>query len=513
MTAENAVTLSFAPVSFAATSTVPSNTSVVFGNNSSNQGTVTLTGSSTWAALGYQVGGGIFVAGTGLNANGSAFNANSSDAFYSIVAINGQTLTVSQSLNVASSAQVNIGNTNNQGTVTLTASALAAGANWNNYTVGQGFYIASSTDTNGNGATFNSASTNPYYTISAINGATITLNQSLTAESAVTLGFAPVAITVTSATPVSTAVSISNNGSGNGTITLTAAAVTAGASWSGYAVGQGIFIASATDANGNGAVFNSAGANPDYIITAISGNTITLNKTLTVESNVTLGLAPVITTAALGSVTASIAPVTVSSVALVAPVNTQVNFANSGSSGTITLMAAAVAAGANWNNYSVGEGIYVDSSTDPNGNGTSFAPNGSKGYYTISAISGSTITVTQNLTESGVTVGLAPVDVASDSLVATRSAVVNFGNVGINGTITLTGGGTWAALGYQAGDGIYIAGTGTNGNGATFSSTATNGYYTIGAINGAHDDAQPDVDRRERHPRQYRAGPDHHDRP
>ena len=52
------------------------------------------------------------------------------------------------------SAQVNLANVNNQGTITLTAAAITAGGNWNNYSVGQGIYIASSTDANGNGATF-----------------------------------------------------------------------------------------------------------------------------------------------------------------------------------------------------------------------------------------------------------------------------------------------------------------------------------------------------------------------
>ena len=49
------------------------------------------------------------------------------------------------------------------------------------------------------------------------------------------------------------------------------------------------------------------------------------------------------------------------------------------------------------------------------------------------------------------------------------------------GTITLANGGTWGALGYAVGQGIYVAGSITNGNGAPF--TGRN-YYTIAAISG-----------------------------
>ena len=63
------------------------------------------------------------------------------------------------------------------------------------------------------------------------------------------------------------------------------------------------------------------------------------------------------------------------------------------------------------------------------------------------------------------------------------AAEVDFGNDGNNGTITLTNGGTWAALGYSVGGGIYVqSASDPNGNGASFSAGS---YYTIAAINGA----------------------------
>jgi Ca2+-binding RTX toxin-like protein len=58
---------------------------------------------------------------------------------------------------------------------------------------------------------------------------------------------------------------------------------------------------------------------------------------------------------------------------------------------------------------------------------------------------------------------------------------VTFGNSGNAGTITLASG-TWQAAGYGVGNGIYVAGNGPNGNGATFNG---DNYYTIAAINGA----------------------------
>ena len=88
-----------------------------------------------------------------------------------------------------------------------------------------------------------------------------------------------------------------------------------------------------------------------------------------------------------------------------APVAAQVSFGNVGNSGTITLTSGTWAA----LGYVVGGGIYVQSASDPNGNGATF---NAGSYYTIAAISGATLTLKsgQVLTdESNVTLGLAPV--------------------------------------------------------------------------------------------------------
>ena len=486
---ESSATVNLAPVTIVASGPVATSvsTNVNIGSaltstavsfaNSVNGGTITLTGGGSWAGLGYQVGGGIYVAsGTDPNGNGASFNPGGANGYYVITAVNGATLTVNQlltaesgvtlnvapvTLNASSTATavgtaVNFSNVGSNGTITLTASAIAGGANWNNYSVGDGIYIQG-TGPNGNGAAFNPGGPNAYYTISAINGNTITLNQRLTAGTNVTVNLAPVTISANV----------------NGAITLTAAAITAGASWSGYAVGQGIYLASGTDPNGNGATFNPNGSNAYYTITAINGATVNVSQALTAESNVTIGLTAV-----------NVIPTGVA----FTPASTSVNFANVGGHGTVTLTAAAITAGASWNGYSVGEGIFVGSATDPNANGASFNAGAPNAYYTISAINGSTITLTQQLAsaETAATVKLAPVTIGTASLVALRSATVNFGNVGANGTITLTGGSTWAALGYQVGQGIYVASASDpNGNGSTFNASNPNSYYTISAINGA----------------------------
>ena len=88
-----------------------------------------------------------------------------------------------------------------------------------------------------------------------------------------------------------------------------------------------------------------------------------------------------------------------------ATAQTQVSFGNVADSGTITLANGTWAA----LGYAVGGGIYVQSATDPNGNGAAFNPNA---YYTIAAINGATLTLKsgQTLTaESNVTLHLAPV--------------------------------------------------------------------------------------------------------
>ena len=52
-------------------------------------------------------------------------------------------------------------------------------------------------------------------------------------------------------------------------------------------------------------------------------------------------------------------------------------------------------------------------------------------------------------------------------------------------TITLTNGGTWSALGYTVGQGIFVgSSTDPNGNGRDLQRRGINSYYTIAAING-----------------------------
>ena len=171
--------------------------------------------------------------------------------------------------------------------------------------------------------------------------------------------------------------------------------------------------------------------------------------------------------------------------------------------------------------YAVGEGIFVGSPTNSNTNGATFNPTGVNPYYTIAAISGATLTLKAGevlATENLATVNLSPVAIsgmngstststgvstqvksltsiestdpahggddtisgawAAGAAVATN---VTFGNSGNAGTITLASG-TWQAAGYGVGNGIYVAGNGANGNGATFNG---DNYYTIAAINGA----------------------------
>ena len=84
-------------------------------------------------------------------------------------------------------ALVSFDNLANSGTITLASGTWAALG----YTVGGGIYVQSAADPNGNGANFNP---NAYYTIAAINGATLTLKlgQTLTSEANVTLALAPV---------------------------------------------------------------------------------------------------------------------------------------------------------------------------------------------------------------------------------------------------------------------------------------------------------------------------------
>ena len=297
-----------------------------------------------------------------------------------------------------------------------------------------------------------------------------------------------------------------------GTITLTN-----GGSWAalGYEVGGGIYVGSPMDPNhnGTGSLFSASATNPYYTIASIDGATLTLvaGETLTAESNATVSLSPVaIDTVNRANSSLGGIPTLVSF--------GNINIGQPTEAGTITQID-----GESWAalGYAVGEGIFVGSVTNSNTNGTTFNPTGVNPYYTIAAISGATLTLQagQVLTDENLaTVNLSPVaisgvngststltgvstqvkrltsiestdpshggdDTISGAWVAGNAiaAVATFGNTAGAGTITLASG-TWQAAGYAVGDGIYIAGTGANGNGTTFNG---DNYYTIAAINGA----------------------------
>ncbi len=142
---------------------------------------------------------------------------------------------------------------------------------------------------------------------------------------------------------------------------------------------------------------------------------------------------------------------------------TAVTFGDSNGAGTITL------ASGTWASlgYAVGDGIYIQG-TGTNGNGATFTGNN---FYTIAAISngGATLTLqageTLTASQTSTTVNLAPVTITSSSpLTGMLSAVptaVAFGYSSSNvATITLASGGSWAALGYTVGQGVYIQGNG-----------------------------------------------------
>ncbi len=429
-TAESNVTVNLAPVAISLQDNSTVNPAVIptAVNFSNVAGTITLSGNGNWNTLGYTVGEGIYVQGTGANGNGAAFNPLSTNPYYTIAAISngGSTITLvggepltagaNQTVSIAAvtidaqnasndvlvgsptSTQVTFGNT--AGTITL-----AGGGSWAalGYTVGQGIFVGSSTDGNANGATFNAGAANPYYTIAAINGSVITLQagQTFTAETGATVNLAPVAINTQNPAnsilqpTVTVAFGNANNA---GTITLTD-----GGSWAalGFSVGQGIFVSSSTNANANGTTFNVGAANPYYTIAAINGSVITL------EAGETL------------------TPVTNISTLVAAPVSTQVAFGNSGGAGTITLTG-----GGSWAGYSVGQGIFVGSSTDINANGTTFSASAANPYYTIAAINGNVVTLQtgQTLTtEASATVNLAAVNIAVQTV-----ATVNVSRVAIN---------------------------------------------------------------------------------
>ena len=351
------------------------------------------------------------------------------------------------------SAEINIGNSGQSSTITL------ASGRWSSaYSVGQGVYLAATT-----GAAF----TEKYYTITAINGDTLTVEGALTPETGAQAEVAPV-----TAAPTAAKVDFGNSGN-MGTVTLAK-----GQSWGGaYAVGQGVFVGSASDPNGNGATFDASAANPYYVITAVDGATLTVQGLFTPETGAQVEVAPV--TAANVTIDAGVALTAALQPNLgalnVAPVSAAVSFGNSGAtSGTITL------ASGSWSSaYAVGQGVFIGSTSDPNANGQAFSPDNPNPYYTITAINGATLTVEGTLTaEAHATVEVAPVTAAP------AGAQVNFGNSGGSGTITLTGG-SWSDA-YQVGQGVFIgSASDPNSNGATFSATNANPYYTITAIHGA----------------------------
>ena len=390
-------------------------------------------------------------------------------------------------------AAVIYGNVNSLGTLTL-----AAGGNWSDlgYVAGQGIYIGTASDPNSNGATFSATGANPYYTIQSVSGSVITLTTALKVNDQATVNIAPVAInsqnpnqstasSTTSASvdfqsgPAATQVSF-QNGITPTTVNVDATANTItlanGGSWTalGYSAGEGIYVGSSTDANSNGATFNPTSGNPYYTIASVNGAVLTLTlqagQTLTAEANVTVNLAAVAISGTNGS-TSTLQPATIT-------------LSNGGSWSAL--------------GYTVGQGIFVGSPTDANANGAVFNVGATNPYYTITAINGDVVNVVgQNLTgETNVTVNLAPVAISgtngSTSTLQTMS------------TITLTNGGTWSALGYTVGEGIFVgSSTDPNSNGSVFNASGNNPYYTIAAISGSVltllkwrkcaglDDAQP----------------------
>ncbi len=134
---------------------------------SNSAGTITRTDGQSWSSLGYTVGEGIYIQGTGTNGNGATFNPNGNSGYYTISAINGDVITLQggQSLTVGSDQTVNIapvttnvpvtfGNAGNAGTITLDNDQTWASLG---YTVGQEIFVGSSTDANANGTSFNAS--------------------------------------------------------------------------------------------------------------------------------------------------------------------------------------------------------------------------------------------------------------------------------------------------------------------------------------------------------------------
>src|SRR6201999_278437 len=90
--------------------------------------------------------------------------------------------------------------------------------------------------------------------------------------------------------------------------------------------------------------------------------------------------------------------------------------------------------------------------------------------------------------ETGATVNLSAVAINTQTpanSILQPTVTVAFGNANNAGTITLTDGGSWAALGFSVGQGIFVSSpTNANANGTTFNAGAANPYYTTPTITG-----------------------------
>ena len=404
------------------------------GTGANEQGTITLANGGNWASLGYMVGQGIFVgSSTDQNANGASFNTTT-PAYYTVAAISGSVLTLQKGQTFTTEAGVTVnlapvtinivngtdvsaltpviptnviyGNANGAGTITL-----ANGASWSalGYTSGQGIFIGSATDPNANGATFNGGN---YYTVASINSDAVASGTYNSTTGLVTLTLsAPVTVTAGAAIAISALTGTGGFAGLDGTFT----AISASGTTLTYKAATGLGATSITGGS-------------------LGGSTITLQSGQTMTTSVTIDASQVTATAA-------------------ATTSTQVTFGNVGGAGTITLTG-----GGSWTSlgYTVGQGIFVGSSSNANANGTTFNAGASKPYYTIEAINGSVVTlaVGQTLTAGTATVNLAPVTISlPPALIPTG---VTFANLSNGGTITRVDGENWADFGYTVGDGIYL---------------------------------------------------------
>jgi hypothetical protein len=215
---------------------------------------------------------------------------------------------------------VSFGNDVSGSTITLTN-----GESWAalGYVPGGGIFVGSPDNLDANGSTFDPTAAHPYYTIAAISGATLTLNEHLaTAETGATVNLSPVKIsglngassTLTgvstrskvltsiastdpahggddtisgqwvAGTSVPTSVTFGNSG-GAGTITLTSGTWQA----AGYTVGAGIYV-QGNGTNGNGTSFTGDNY---YTIAAINGSVLTLKGQILTAASGVANLSPV----------------------------------------------------------------------------------------------------------------------------------------------------------------------------------------------------------------------------